>query len=272
MQFVQHKLGVRRSAAEAVRIASPYREWSWRTRYQRMSLHNLSMYMQSRLSQNICDEECSLKTRTSYIKTSTETCCNNVSNNELAQEWAWYANPVRCGIKLFELCTSNGILLDFITYHGKMSEELISEHTHDFQMSERIPLTLIHQYLNKGHRLFPDNYFTTPTLVLHLLNNDTKLVGTVWPNRRYFPRDLACADIGRGEPKFTLSDTGILAVKYTALQDKSNNKPKVVCLLLTDHPNKTAASAKKDKKDKDSNESAKLVCVLDYYRWMEALT
>jgi len=130
---------------------------------------------------------------------------------------------------------------------------------------KKIPLTLIQKYLNKGHRLFLDNYHTTPTLALHLLQNGTKLVGTVRPNRRQFPRDLATADIGRGESKFSLSDTGILAVKYRALQDKSNNKPQVVCLLSSDHANAVAASSKKDK---DGNDVIKPTCVLDYNRSM----
>ena len=47
--------------------------------------------------------------------------------------------------------------------------------------------------------------------------------------------------VRHGESKFSLSDTGILTVKYRALQDKSNNKPKVVCLLSTDHENAVAA-------------------------------
>jgi len=80
-----------------------------------------------------------------------------------------------------------------------MSEELISHPTHEFQMSEKIPLTLMQKYLNKGHRLFLGNYYTTPTLALDLLQSRTKLVGTMRLNRRQFPRDLATADIGRGE-------------------------------------------------------------------------
>jgi len=83
------------------------------------------------------------------------------------------------GIKLFELCTSNGIILDFLVYHGKMNEELLPQ----FQISESIPVTVMQRYLNKGHRLFVDNYYTTPALALHLLDNNMKLMGTVRANR-----------------------------------------------------------------------------------------
>jgi len=145
----------------------------------------------------------------------------------------------------------------------------MSDPTHDFHISERIPLTLMNKYLNKGHRLFLDNYYTTPTLALHLLENGKKLVGTVRPNRRHFPGDLANADIARGESKFALSDTGVFAIKYRALQDKSNNKLKVVCLVLTDHAtdhaNTVAASSKKDN---DDNDVVKPTCILDYNRSM----
>ena len=84
-------------------------------------------------------------------------------------------------------------------------------------------LTLIKPYLNRGHRLFVDNYYTTPKLVQYLLDKGTKLVGTVRPNKRNFPHDLATANVNRGESKFSLLFTGVLAVKY--------KQPKVVHLL-----------------------------------------
>ena len=171
----------------------------------------------------------------------------------------------RFGIKVFELCTHSGILLDFMVYHGKMSNELLTVPDLNLQISEQIPLTLIKPYLNRGHRLFVDNYYTTPKLAQYLLDNETKLVGTVRPNRRNFPQDLASANVNRGESKFSLSSTGVLAVKYRALQDKSNKKPKVVHLLTTDHPNKVGRSAKKDRA---GNDVLKPECVLEYNRKM----
>jgi len=174
----------------------------------------------------------------------------------------------RFGIKLFELCTSNGIFLNFLIYHGKMSEELHSDPNCDLLMSEKIPVTLVQRFLNRSHRLFLENYYTTPTLASYLLEKETKLIGTVRPNRRHFLRDLATAEVGRGEAKFALSDTGVLAVKYRATKDKSNNKPKVVCLLSTDHANVVAPSPKKDK---DGNDIMKPMCVMAYNRSMASV-
>lgn len=97
----------------------------------------------------------------------------------------------RFGIKLFELCTSNGILLDFLVYHGKMRSELFQTPAQELLFSEQIPVTLLHNYLDKGHRLFIDNYYTSPALAQYLLDRSTKLVGTVRPTRRNFPPVLA---------------------------------------------------------------------------------
>ena len=97
-----------------------------------------------------------------FVNLSRECCSENYSPSKdlcvdeslvLFKGWVVFKQFIRTkqarfGIKLFKLCTSNDILLDFMIYHGKMSEELISDTTHDFQMSERIPLTLINQYLN----------------------------------------------------------------------------------------------------------------------------
>ena len=48
----------------------------------------------------------------------------------------------RFGIKLFELCTHSGFLLDFMVYHGKMSNKLLTVPDLNVQISEQILLTL----------------------------------------------------------------------------------------------------------------------------------
>jgi len=151
----------------------------------------------------------------------------------------------RFGLKMFELCTSRGILLDFLVYHGKMREELASIPGHHLLFSEQVPITLMSRYLDKGHRLFLDNYYMSPVLTQYLLDRQTKVVVTVRPTRRNFPRELANLSIAKGESKFMASHTGLLAVKYRALQDKSNKKAKIVHLLTTDHTNRCVDTGKK---------------------------
>jgi len=118
-----------------------------------------------------------------------------------------------------------------------MRSELFQTPAQELPFSEQIPVTLLHNYLDKGHRLFIDNYYTSPALAQYLLDRSTKLVGTVRPTRRNFPPVLASAQLSKGETKYAATDTGILAIKYRAITNRSNNKPKVVHLLTTDHSN-----------------------------------
>ena len=63
------------------------------------------------------------------------------------------------GIKLYQLCTFNGILLDFIVYHGNLEARLIPLENCSL-ITERIPAIAMQKYLNKGHHLFIDDYYT----------------------------------------------------------------------------------------------------------------
>ena len=175
-----------------------------------------------------------------------------------------HTKRARFGIKFYELCTSSGVLLDLMVYHGKMREELPDVTDMNFLFSEKIPLALMYRYLDKGHRLFVDNYNSSTRLAQYLLNRDTKLVGTVRLTRHNFPHDSAHADVGHAETKFAATNSGILAIKYCAKNDRANNKPKIVCLLTTDHTNKVASSAKK--RQRRGEPIVKPTCVLDYNR------
>jgi len=57
----------------------------------------------------------------------------------------------------------------------------------------------------------------------------------------------------------------MLAVKYRALQDKSNKKPKIVHMLTTDNSN---CCVDTDKKTKDGTPVIKQHCITDYNRYM----
>ena len=55
----------------------------------------------------------------------------------------------RFGIKLVQLCTSNGIPLDFFVYHGNIAPSSI-EMGEGTLVTEKIPATLMQWYLHKG--------------------------------------------------------------------------------------------------------------------------
>ena len=43
----------------------------------------------------------------------------------------------------------------------------------DSLTTERIVVTLVQNYLGKGHQLYVDNFYTSMSLAKHLLQNDT---------------------------------------------------------------------------------------------------
>ena len=104
----------------------------------------------------------------------------------------------------------------------------------DMPSTERIPAVLMNPFLNKGHILFTDNYYTSPTLGLYFLQNGTHLVGTVRNNQHFFPKDLVKVELEKGTAAFYNSDH-MVACKFRALQDKSGNNQKVVYMLSTCH-------------------------------------
>ncbi|KAE9528698.1 hypothetical protein AGLY_012273 [Aphis glycines] len=72
------------------------------------------------------------------------------------------------GIKLYELCSPEGYVLNMEMYKRK-------------QISR---LRLMAPYLNKGHHLFMDNYYSSVNLSNLLLKHKTNTTGTLRSNRR----------------------------------------------------------------------------------------
>ena len=100
----------------------------------------------------------------------------------------------RFGIKLYELTTSDGITLDFLVYSGK-GMFYDDNHHNEMPSTERIPSVLMGPYLGKGHILFTDNYYASPTLASFFLANKTHLCGTVRNNRKHYPKDLSSSNL-----------------------------------------------------------------------------
>ena len=73
-------------------------------------------------------------------------------------------------MKLYQLCTSNGILLDFIVYNGNIAPQLL-EMEEGALITERIPTTLMERYFGKGHNLYIDNFYAS----LRLTNTSLRM-------------------------------------------------------------------------------------------------
>jgi hypothetical protein len=97
------------------------------------------------------------------------------------------SKPTRWGIKQFALCESKtGYALKFITYCGKNTIEQIDS----FSITETICLKLLEQYENKGHIVFTDNFYTSPTLFKALQTKGIGACGTVKAGRKNMPKEI----------------------------------------------------------------------------------
>lgn len=141
----------------------------------------------------------------------------------------------RFGIKLFILCdVETGYVSDFIVYTGSETEINIIE---NLGISGSVVTTLLEPYLNKGHTLFCDNWYSSPHLFQYLHDRKTGACGTVRPNRLGFPKDFS-QKMKKGDLESRNSDT-MLAIKFF------DKRP--VHILSTVHENKIEASEKIDR-------------------------
>ena len=139
------------------------------------------------------------------------------------------------GIKLYELTTSEGITLDFLVYCGRGMFHNDDPYS-NMSTTERIPSVLMGPYFGKGHIIYTDNWYTSPTLSSFFLSKQT-LCGTVRRNRKHFPSDIDATELPRGSSIFMKHVDGrpMLACKFHALEVKACGKPKVVYMLSTCH-------------------------------------
>ena len=56
------------------------------------------------------------------------------------------------------------------------------------QQLNQIPTVLMLEYFEKGHALHTGNYYSSPSLALHFLNNSTHLCGTVRTKRKMYSK------------------------------------------------------------------------------------
>lgn len=93
--------------------------------------------------------------------------------------------PVRFGLKNWVLADSVfPYVCNFQIYTGK------DERTPEVGLAHRVIMDLAEPYLNKGHRLFMDNFYSSPALYEELFEKKTLACGTVRQDRKGMPAGL----------------------------------------------------------------------------------
>lgn len=126
------------------------------------------------------------------------------------------SKSAKTGIKLFKCCESeSGYCLDLHIYTRDFTA------TDDALIGEQIVFKVAKDYLNKGHVIYMDNWFTSADLLRKLLNQNTYGVGTTKSSRKYFPKDLISDKknkkknkLEKGEIQYR-SSNNILALIYS---------------------------------------------------------
>ncbi|CAH2005722.1 unnamed protein product [Acanthoscelides obtectus] len=164
----------------------------------------------------------------------------------------------RFGIKLYVLCDcETGIVLDFIIYCGK-DTNIKAEDKNNLGTTGAVVAKLLEPYLNKGHSLYTDNFYTSPTLSTFLLQHKTNSCGTVRQNRKHMP--VFDKKLKQGDTDWRSSEN-LLAIKWIDRRD--------VVMLTSMHENRMVTLPKINRSTYEN--VIKPLCVLEYNRQMGAV-
>ncbi|XP_012939283.1 piggyBac transposable element-derived protein 4-like [Aplysia californica] len=138
--------------------------------------------------------------------------------------------PTKRGFKVFVVCDArNYYALNLMIYTGK--EHFVVPQDKSF--TEHLVTTLMARYMDKGHVLFMDNFYSSPSLFATLQGALTGAVGTVVESRRDFPAELKRANLilKKGDDPVFYRSNDMVAVSW--------HDTKRVNLLSTVHTNNT---------------------------------
>lgn len=140
----------------------------------------------------------------------------------------------RFGIKLFILMdTEADYILDTIIYTGSTTEYQKTDPK--LGISGAIVMSLMKPYLEKGHKLYTDNWYTSPFLAEALHISKTNLCGTVRSHRKQMPKI---------EKKLKKGDTASLSTDKILVTKWMDRRE--VTMLTTFHEDKLVATGKTD--------------------------
>ena len=128
-------------------------------------------------------------------------------------------------------------------------------------LAERVVLDLMEPYHGKQHNLYIDNYFyTSPSLLLKLLQKGTYATGTVRSNRKNFPEELKVnTKLEVGQYQFAVHDE-LVAVLWHDRRD--------VYVMSTAHNTSVTRVMKRPKGCREKQLLPCPTCIADYNNFM----
>nr|XP_027214188.1 uncharacterized protein LOC113807171 [Penaeus vannamei] len=129
------------------------------------------------------------------------------------------------------MTSGTSFILDFILYTGAQTEVQVDP---KFGFAGSVVSGLIGPYLGKGHNLFSDGYYASPTLFEYLQQNNTGARGTLRPNGKGMP---CLPAVNRGEIS-ACHKNNFMCFKWSA--------KRMVHMLTSVHENKIIQTEKSD--------------------------
>jgi hypothetical protein len=118
--------------------------------------------------------------------------------------------PNKYGMKLYILSDPlNGYTLKFEIYSGKNDTDNSITALFDRLLSE---------YYYKGHTVYMDRFYTSPTVLKSLWEKNTNAVGTVMSNRRGLPKEIVKEKLKKGEMTFARQGP-LICIKWKDTRD-----------------------------------------------------
>ncbi|CAK1591154.1 unnamed protein product [Parnassius mnemosyne] len=96
----------------------------------------------------------------------------------------------RYGIKIYKLCESNGVILKI---------KLCKSEGQEGGQTIKVVTDLLDDYLNKGYKVYTDNYYNSVELTRKMSANKTYLCGTLQSTRKGNPKVVTSAKLMKGE-------------------------------------------------------------------------
>ena len=112
------------------------------------------------------------------------------------------------GIKFYELCESDGILLKVKIYSGETTFD-----KHLLGQTGAIVLDLMEKFLGKGYHLYTDSFYNSFELTKHTINQKTYICGTLRTDQKSNPKDCTKAKLKQGDV-ISRSREGVVVAKW----------------------------------------------------------
>ena len=140
--------------------------------------------------------------------------------------------PTKCGLKVFVLADSKTrYIFNILPYTGRKTRETyMSNCDDDLPMYTQVVVALLEKYLDKGHHLYADRFYTSAPLVEELEKRKTGYTGTLVRTRKQLPKEVQQKGfkLEKGEMKGWRDGNGMVV----AWRDKG----KPVVLISSVHP------------------------------------